>query len=63
MKNNKRDSIKERPPCKVTLLNEPNFELMAMAFRNLYYQTKGKKKEDGCNGKEKFNYYSGTFKN
>jgi hypothetical protein len=41
MKNTtKKNSVKERPPCTVTLLNEPNFELMAKAFQNLYYQTK-----------------------
>ncbi len=27
----------DRPPCKVSSINEPNFELMAKAFLNLYY--------------------------
>lgn len=30
----------DKPPCTVTIINEPNFELMANAFLNLYYQTK-----------------------
>lgn len=28
------------PPCKVIRTNEPNLELMAKAFRELYYETK-----------------------
>jgi len=30
----------ERPKCTVTRNKEPDFELMAKAFLNLYYQTK-----------------------
>jgi hypothetical protein len=30
----------ESPPCTITDLNKPNFELMAKAFLNLYNQTK-----------------------
>lgn len=30
---------KEKPPCKITNINEPNFELMAKAFVNLYNMT------------------------
>ncbi|MDQ1003935.1 hypothetical protein QFZ28_004335 [Neobacillus niacini] len=33
------------PPCKVIRTNEPNLELMAYAFRELYYELKLKKKE------------------
>ncbi|MCM2531724.1 hypothetical protein NDK43_04025 [Neobacillus pocheonensis] len=45
MKINKKETNVERPPCTVTLLNEPNFELMAKAFTNLYYQTRKIKKK------------------
>lgn len=30
----------DKPQCTVIKINEPNFELMAKAFLNLYYQTK-----------------------
>ncbi|WHY64662.1 hypothetical protein [Neobacillus sp. SuZ13] len=43
MKNRKTIKYKERPLCTVTLLNEPNFELMAKAFQNLYYQNQNNK--------------------
>jgi hypothetical protein len=33
------------PPCKVIRTNEPNLELMANAFRELYYELNLKKKE------------------
>jgi hypothetical protein len=32
--------IDNKPPCKVIKSNEPNLELMAKAFRNLYYKIK-----------------------
>jgi hypothetical protein len=31
------------PPCKVVRTNHPNLELMAKAFRELYYETKDEK--------------------
>lgn len=29
-----------KPPCKIIRTNEPNMELMAKAFRELYYETR-----------------------
>jgi hypothetical protein len=34
-----------KPPCKVIRTNEPNLELMARAFRELYYETSLNEKE------------------
>jgi hypothetical protein len=36
--------IDNRPPCKVIKTNEPNLELMAKAFRNLYYKINEREK-------------------
>ncbi|MFS0776103.1 hypothetical protein ABC255_08865 [Neobacillus sp. 3P2-tot-E-2] len=40
---NRINKQQERPPCTVTSLNEPNFELMAKAIANLYESLKQKK--------------------
>lgn len=45
MKNNSNDKIR-RPPSTVTRNREPNFDLMAKALLNLYYQTKDDKIEE-----------------
>lgn len=49
------NSDQERPPCKVTRINDPDFELMAKAFLNLYYQTKVRETKIGVNEIEKTN--------
>lgn len=35
---------KDRPPCKITYANEPNMELMAKAFTQLYFEALNKGK-------------------
>jgi hypothetical protein len=34
------EQLEQKPPCTVTSINEPNMELMAKAFINLYYALK-----------------------